>query len=177
MYAWYFLTNISAMVYPLFLSPVTIFGGRKVAWNIAFLLFGTGEPHLLLLSLSLSWNHSNFFLYSLLVWNCFLYSSDETETSGLSFLCPTLNVQHPQMETSPIGKLTMIPPSSAGPAIVKTPFSIEIPHQCENDTNARLDSPFMWSPGILLMWAKASSVAVISFARRFFSLRSYSYSS
>ena len=109
MYAWDFLTNISAMVYPLFLSPVTIFGGRKVAWNIAFLLFGTGEPHLLLLSLS--WNHSNFFLYSLLVWNCFLYSSDETETSGLSFLCPTLNVQHPQMETSPIGKLTMIPPT------------------------------------------------------------------
>ena len=68
-------------------------------------------------------------------------------------------------------------PSSAGPAIVKTPFSRGSPHQCENDTNARLDSPFMWSPGILLMWAKASSVAVISFARRFFSLRSYSYSS
>ena len=157
------------MVYPLFLSPVTIFGRRKVAWNIAFLLFGTGEPHLLLLSLSLSWNHSNFFLYSLLVWNCFLYSSDETETSGLSFLCPTLNVQHPQMETSPIGMLTMISPTQQCWAIS--------PHQCENDTKARLDSPFMWSPGILLMWAKASSVAVISFARRFFSLRSYSYSS
>ena len=51
------------------------------------------------------------FFNSLLVWNCFLYSSDETETSGLNFLCPTLNVQHPQMETSPIGMLTMISPT------------------------------------------------------------------
>ena len=30
------LTNIFPMVHPLFLSPVTIFRGRKVAWNITF---------------------------------------------------------------------------------------------------------------------------------------------
>ena len=61
------------------------------------------------------------FFNSLLVWNCFLYSSDDTETSGLSFLCPTLIVQHPQMETSPIGKLAMIP-AVLGQQLLKPPF-------------------------------------------------------
>ena len=43
-----------------------------------------------------------------LVWNCFLYSSEETETSGRSFLCPTLKEQQPQMDTSPISSVCFL---------------------------------------------------------------------
>ena len=50
------------------------------------------------LPLIINWNNLEMFL---LVWNCFLYSSEAIRVSGTSFLSPTRREQQQQIETRP----------------------------------------------------------------------------
>ena len=186
--SFFLLTNISAMVNPLFFPPVTILWGGKVAWKRKrdrLALFAHQWSltclELFLIFLRRNWNfrsklslphpqgaaatdgykpyqwvvfyNSNSFVIHLTRVQCVLYRS----CPSYQLFC--LKLKHKPYNTSRLStnQFGFIPV-----------FLI---------WGEKFDLPFIWSPGILLMWAKASSVAVISFALLFFNLLSYSYSS